>query len=159
MRADLVLSNGRVFDGDSVHPTATAVAVADGAVVAALHAARFDLHLHAIADRAVRTGLDVIARAAAPRPGHPLSADGQPADSWQPRHNLAHVQLVHPRDVPRFGELGVTVDAQALPQPGPPASRDRRRALSARELPQTSPCCRWIPPGWTRPACTRSGRT
>lgn len=75
------------------------------AVVAALHAARFDLHLHAIGDRAVRTALDAVARA---RAAHP--ADGP----WQPRHTMAHVQLVHPADVPRFGELDVTVNAQAL---------------------------------------------
>ncbi|MHA7282057.1 amidohydrolase [Arthrobacter sp. TMS2-4] len=75
------------------------------AVVAALQAARFDLHLHAIGDRAVRTGLDAVARARTIAP-----SDG----SWRPRHTMAHVQLVHPDDVPRFGELDVTVNAQAL---------------------------------------------
>ena len=75
------------------------------AVVAALQAARFDLHLHAIGDRAVRTGLDAVAHARAVVP-----SDG----SWRPRHTMAHVQLVHPDDVPRFGSLGVTVNAQAL---------------------------------------------
>ncbi|BBE21964.1 amidohydrolase [Arthrobacter sp. MN05-02] len=75
------------------------------AVVAALHAARFDLHLHAIGDRAVRSGLDAVARARDLHPG-----DG----SWRPLHTMAHVQLVHPDDVPRFGALGVVVNAQAL---------------------------------------------
>ncbi|WP_394249647.1 amidohydrolase [Arthrobacter pityocampae] len=75
------------------------------AVVAALQSARFDLHLHAIGDRAVRTGLDAVAHARTHVP---------PDGSWQPRHTMAHVQLVHPDDVPRFGELGVTVNAQAL---------------------------------------------
>ncbi|WP_247828366.1 amidohydrolase [Arthrobacter antioxidans] len=75
------------------------------AVVAALQAARFDLHLHAIGDRAVRTGLDAVAHARAHVP---------PDGSWRPRHTMAHVQLVHPEDVPRFGDLGVTVNAQAL---------------------------------------------
>lgn len=74
-------------------------------VVSALHAAQFDLHLHAIGDRAVRTGLDAVARA---RAAH--GADGH----WQPQHTMAHVQLVHPADVPRFGKLEVTVNAQAL---------------------------------------------
>ncbi|MBG6224268.1 putative amidohydrolase YtcJ [Arthrobacter sp. CAN_A2] len=75
------------------------------AVVAALQAARFDLHLHAIGDRAVRTALDAVAQARARVPSD---------DSWRPRHTMAHVQLVHPDDVPRFGDLGVTVNAQAL---------------------------------------------
>ncbi|WP_434992002.1 amidohydrolase [Arthrobacter sp. Ld5] len=75
------------------------------AVVAALQAARFDLHLHAIGDRAVRTGLDAVAHARSVVP---------PDRSWRPRHTMAHVQLVHPDDVPRFGELAVTVNAQAL---------------------------------------------
>ncbi|PPB49727.1 amidohydrolase [Arthrobacter pityocampae] len=75
------------------------------AVVAALQSARFDLHLHAIGDRAVRTGLDAVAHARTHVPS---------GGSWRPRHTMAHVQLVHPDDVPRFGELGVTVNAQAL---------------------------------------------
>ena len=62
----------------------------------------FQLHFHAIGDRAVRLGLDAIAAARA--------ANG-PRDA---RHQIAHVELVHPEDVPRFGELDVVVNAQPL---------------------------------------------
>jgi predicted amidohydrolase YtcJ len=30
------------------------------------------------------------------------------------RHHIAHIQIVHPDDVPRFGALGVTANAQPL---------------------------------------------
>lgn len=79
------------------------------AAAEALEAARFDLHLHAIGDRAVRTALDAVGRAAVAL--HPTPGGSR---SWEPRHTMAHVQLVHPDDVPRFGHLGVTVNAQAL---------------------------------------------
>ncbi|TYC98873.1 amidohydrolase [Arthrobacter echini] len=95
------------------------------AVVRALHAARFDLHLHAIGDRAVRTGLDAVAGALAAGPG-PAGSAPPCADAWQPLHNMAHVQLVHPDDVARFGPLGVTVNAQGLWA----CSDDQMRALT-----------------------------
>ncbi len=60
----------------------------------------FQLHFHAIGDRAVRLGLDAIAAARAANG----TRDG--------RHHIAHVQLVHPYDVLRFGELDVVVNAQ-----------------------------------------------
>ncbi|MBD7996801.1 amidohydrolase [Arthrobacter sp. Sa2CUA1] len=74
----------------------------------ALDAAGFDLHLHVIGDRAVRTGLDAIAAARAANRG---STGGHPAD---PRHHMAHLQIIHPADVGRFAALNVTVNAQAL---------------------------------------------
>ncbi|MER2138149.1 MAG: amidohydrolase, partial [Arthrobacter sp.] len=72
------------------------------AVSAALDTAGFDLHMHVIGDRAVRTGLDAVAAARAANPG---SAG---------RHHMAHLQIIHPGDVARFAELDVTVNAQAL---------------------------------------------
>ena len=60
----------------------------------------FQLHFHAIGDRAVRLGLDGIAAA--------RSANG----ARDARHQIAHVQLVHPTDVERFAELDVVVNAQ-----------------------------------------------
>jgi predicted amidohydrolase YtcJ len=60
----------------------------------------FQVHLHAIGDRAVRESLDAVAAA--------RSANG-PRDA---RHHLAHIQLVHPDDQPRFAELGVVANAQ-----------------------------------------------
>ncbi|GAA1355645.1 amidohydrolase [Arthrobacter koreensis] len=72
------------------------------AVSIALDGAGFDLHLHVIGDRAVRTGLDAVAAARAANPG---SAG---------RHHMAHLQVIHPQDIGRFAELDVTVNAQAL---------------------------------------------
>lgn len=72
------------------------------AVTAALDAAGFDLHLHVIGDRAVRDGLDAVA--------HARRANGRGAG----RHHMAHLQIIHPADVPRFGELDVTANLQAL---------------------------------------------
>jgi predicted amidohydrolase YtcJ len=70
--------------------------------VTALDAAGFQVHVHAIGDRAVREALDAI-EAARTANGH---TDG--------RHHLAHIQVIHPDDVPRFGHLGVTATMQAL---------------------------------------------
>ena len=63
--------------------------------VVVLDAHGFQVHVHTIGDRAVRDALDAIAAAA--------RANGQ-RDS---RHHLAHLQLIHPDDLPRFAELGV----------------------------------------------------
>jgi predicted amidohydrolase YtcJ len=60
----------------------------------------FQLHFHAIGDRAVRLGLDALESV--------RSANG----ARDARHHIAHVQLVHPDDIPRFGELDVVVNAQ-----------------------------------------------
>ena len=68
---------------------------------------RFDaqglqVHVHAIGDAAVRTALDAFEAARA--------ANG-PNDH---RHNIAHLQLVHPDDVPRFAELDVIANFQSV---------------------------------------------
>ena len=60
----------------------------------------FQVHMHAIGDRAVRNALDAVQAA--------LSANG-PSDH---RHHIAHIQVVQPEDVPRFRELGVVANAQ-----------------------------------------------
>ncbi|MEU6131579.1 amidohydrolase family protein [Saccharopolyspora sp. NPDC047091] len=65
-------------------------------VVARLAAAGFPVHFHAVGDRAVRAALDAVAGA----PGSGL------------RHQIAHVQVVRSRDLPRFRELGVTANVQ-----------------------------------------------
>ncbi len=65
--------------------------------VRALDAAGFQVHVHAIGDRAVREALDAF-------------EGTDPAR----RHHIAHIQLVHPDDVPRFGALGVAANAQAF---------------------------------------------
>ncbi len=71
--------------------------------IVALDAAGFSAHVHAIGDRAVRDTLDGFAAARAAN-GH----------STPGRHHVAHVQFVHPDDVARFAELGVTANLQAL---------------------------------------------
>ncbi len=50
----------------------------------------FQVHFHALAERAVRESLDAVEAA--------LQANG-PSDN---RHHLAHIQVVHPDDIPRF---------------------------------------------------------
>ncbi len=70
-------------------------------VVVALAAEGFQVHVHAIGDRGVREALDAFEAARA----------GGFADL---RHHIAHLQLVRPDDVPRFAQLGVAANAQAL---------------------------------------------
>jgi predicted amidohydrolase YtcJ len=70
--------------------------------VTRLDAAGLQPHFHAIGDRAVRTCLDAVAAARA--------ANG-PSDT---RPHIAHIQVIHPDDVPRFGALGVAANAQPL---------------------------------------------
>ncbi len=70
--------------------------------VAQLDALGFQVHLHAIGDRAVREALDAIAAARA--------ANGFNDN----RHHIAHLQVVHPDDVPRFAALDVTANMQGL---------------------------------------------
>jgi predicted amidohydrolase YtcJ len=69
-------------------------------VVTALDGQGFDVHVHAIGDRAVRDTLDAFAAAAA--------ANGR----RNARHQIAHLQFVHPDDRPRFRQLGVVANAQ-----------------------------------------------
>ncbi|HEY2312840.1 MAG TPA: amidohydrolase [Streptosporangiaceae bacterium] len=76
--------------------------------VTQLDALGFQVHLHAIGDRAVREALDAIEAArTANRP-----AEGQHRSDN--RHHIAHLQVVHPGDVPRFAALDVTANMQGL---------------------------------------------
>ncbi|CCK25459.1 metal-dependent glycoprotease [Streptomyces davaonensis JCM 4913] len=70
--------------------------------VTELDALGFQCHFHALGDRAVRDALDAIEAARA--------ANG-PSDT---RPHLAHLQVVHPGDVPRFARLGATANIQPL---------------------------------------------
>lgn len=69
-------------------------------VVAALNAAGIAVHVHAIGDAAVTQALDAFAAAG--------------AAPTRVRNHIAHLQVVNPRDVPRFAETGTTVNAQAF---------------------------------------------
>ncbi|MEO8198655.1 MAG: amidohydrolase [Thermoanaerobaculia bacterium] len=71
-------------------------------VIVALDRERFQIHVHAIGDRAIR---DALAGLAAAR------AQNGARDS---RPLLAHIQLFAPSDIPRFRELGVIADFQPL---------------------------------------------
>jgi predicted amidohydrolase YtcJ len=75
----------------------------------ALDAAGFDIHCHAIGDAAVKAALDAFE--AIRSPGTTGSATAGPGER---RHHIAHVQVVDPADVPRFAELGITANLQAL---------------------------------------------
>jgi hypothetical protein len=70
--------------------------------VTRLDALGFQVHYHALAERAVREALDAIEVA-------------RRANGWTDgRHHLAHIQVVHPDDLPRFRRLGAVANAQPL---------------------------------------------
>ncbi|MFI0538063.1 amidohydrolase [Streptomyces sp. RP5T] len=70
--------------------------------VTELDARGFQVHFHALGDRAVREALDAVESARA-------------ANGWRDtRHHLAHLQVVHPLDVPRFRALGASANLQML---------------------------------------------
>ncbi len=71
-------------------------------LVTALDAAGFQVHIHAIGDRAVRMSLDAFQAAARTNGAGDL------------RHHIAHLELIDPADIPRFRALNVTANFQAL---------------------------------------------
>jgi predicted amidohydrolase YtcJ len=60
----------------------------------------FQVHVHAIGERAVREALDA------------FEAARRSAGDGSGRHHIAHLQIVHPADIPRFAELDVTANMQ-----------------------------------------------
>jgi predicted amidohydrolase YtcJ len=72
------------------------------ALFTALDAHRFQIHVHCIGDAATRAALDGFAAA--------RRANGV----WPSLHQIAHCQLVHPDDRPRFADLGVMANLQPL---------------------------------------------
>jgi predicted amidohydrolase YtcJ len=68
--------------------------------VTTLDALGFQPHFHAIGERAVREALDAVAAA--------RRANGF-SDT---RPHIAHIQVIHPSDIPRFAELEVIANAQ-----------------------------------------------
>lgn len=68
--------------------------------VTILDAEGFQVHFHAIGDRAVRNALDAVEAA-------------REANGWNDhRHLISHIQVVHPDDLPRFRRLGVVANGQ-----------------------------------------------
>ena len=76
--------------------------------VVALDARGFQVHQHALGDRAVRSALDAVEAA-------------RGANGWNDaRHHIAHLQLPDPADVPRLRRLGVVANLQPYwAQPDP----------------------------------------
>ncbi|HJD82335.1 amidohydrolase [Kitasatospora aureofaciens] len=70
--------------------------------VTELDALDFQVHFHALGDRAVREALDAVEAARA--------KNGRRAT----RHHLAHLQVVHPDDLHRFARLGAVANIQPL---------------------------------------------
>ena len=70
-------------------------------IVARLDAAGLSVHFHGVGDRAVRECLDAVEYA--------RGRNGEGQD-----HQIAHIDVIDPSDVPRFAQLGVTANLQAL---------------------------------------------
>jgi predicted amidohydrolase YtcJ len=70
--------------------------------VTALDAHGFQVHFHALGDRAVRNALNAVEAARHANKGSAV------------RHHLAHLQVIHPDDIPRFAALGATANIQPL---------------------------------------------
>ena len=91
-------------DGCGGHTDNTGLTYVDRAelaeAVTTLDRHGFQVHMHAIGDRAVRNALDAVATA--------RSANGV----TDHRHHVAHIQLVRPEDRTRFSELGVVANCQ-----------------------------------------------
>lgn len=68
--------------------------------VTRLDALGFQVHFHAIGERAVREALDAVEAA---------RRTNGPTDT---RPHIAHIQVIHPDDIRRFRELGVAANAQ-----------------------------------------------
>lgn len=88
------------------------------ALVKNLDRAGFLIHIHVMGDAAVRAGLDAYERA--------MAANG----ARDRRHQLAHVALAAPSDIPRFGALGVAANlSPGWFRPDDPALKDAQIAL------------------------------
>lgn len=76
--------------------------------VVALDSLGFQVHQHALGDRAFRSGLDAVEAA-------------REANGWNDaRHHIAHIQLPDPADLPRLRRLGVAANLQPFwAQPDP----------------------------------------
>ena len=86
--------------GDAGKPIYDPAALKD--LAAELDREGFQIHVHAIGDRAIRMTLDALAYARA-RNG---AGDG--------RHTITHLELIDPADIPRFRALGVIANFQAF---------------------------------------------
>jgi len=91
------LNRGDQFAGELLNEPAVL-----NEAVTALDAAGFQIHFHAIGDRAIRSAFDSIQAA--------REANGKHDN----RHHISHIQLLSPEDIPRFAELDVVANFQPL---------------------------------------------
>jgi predicted amidohydrolase YtcJ len=89
------------LDTHDTGPSELSPATMDSLVIA-LDRAGFQVHVHAIGDRAVRMSLDAFAAARA--------ANGV----RDTRHQISHLEMIDTLDVPRFAQLAVLANFQAL---------------------------------------------
>jgi predicted amidohydrolase YtcJ len=87
-------------DGAAGEPTLSPARL--DALVARADALGFDVHVHAIGDRAVKMALDALERAQRVNPAR------------ERRHVIAHLELIDPPDLPRLRALGVAACFQPL---------------------------------------------
>jgi predicted amidohydrolase YtcJ len=69
-------------------------------LVSRLDSMGFQVHMHAIGDRAIRIGLNAVEYTRRTNGYNDL------------RHNITHLHLTHPSDIPRFHQLGVVANFQ-----------------------------------------------
>lgn len=86
------------FPGDRGKPNLEPAAFR--ALAVAFDREGFQIHVHAIGDRAIRDALDALEAA--------RTANGV----RDARHHLAHIELIDPADIPRFRRLGVIANFQ-----------------------------------------------
>ncbi|PTN31829.1 amidohydrolase [Desulfonatronum sp. SC1] len=83
-------------------------------IVTALDAHGFQIHFHAVGDQGVRLALDAVEQAQREN-GRPKTLPGaRPGTRPGTRHMIAHADLIHPRDIPRFQALGVIANLQPI---------------------------------------------
>jgi predicted amidohydrolase YtcJ len=99
-RTAALLAPYRDRRGDAGKPIYDPDALKD--LAAALDRDGFQIHVHAIGDRAIRMTLDAFAYARARNGAHDA------------RHTITHLELIDPADVPRFRSLGAVANFQAL---------------------------------------------
>ncbi len=106
------------------------------AAVAALDAAGFQVHFHAIGDRAVSLALDALEALPASRRG-------------LGRHHIAHLQFIAPGDLGRFATLGAIANFQPLWACSDPRWRSSRSLWSGPSVPvgstASAPCSPTVP--------------
>lgn len=90
------------YHGESHHGIANTDPATAREVITALDKAGLQIHVHAIGDAAIQTTLDAFEQA--------QKLNG----TSDARHHIAHLQVIHPDDLSRFGRLGVIANFQAL---------------------------------------------